>query len=1378
MSTFSGGSYRESRTPSPPADGVQLTSGNHKTERSPSPTERFPEFPASPARNEYAGPVAGNDTHSTARPGRQRSSSRPLSMIQTYQPLVMDTNDTIPELQPVFTLLNNHANKLYQEGYFLKLDDQNTLGTVLSLWDAAELDATGQDGEVLPKFINLTDASIKVIDALPTRSTTERPLQNVLSVSTAGRNRYLLHFNSHHSLIQWTSGIRLAMFEHSTLQEAYTGALIAGKGRLLNNINLIMSPAKFKTEEWVRVRFGAGVPWRRCWCVISPPDEKEVMKLQKDMKKRSPYDRSHAPVLRGEIKFYDTRKEGKKQKKAKPIATITNAYSAYAIYPQSKALIDASSLIKLEGTIVIHSDPVSTTEGFVFMMPEVPNAVSGFEMLLRFLFPTWDIFALYGRPSRLVASTLDTRSLMFAMPKHRRYGYLELMDVSTLVLTEGSGSWTEREWRKRLKDMTAKRMSAMDESASSGADSNRNSRRSSKRLSFGPGSVSTTNSFPTSNSMGAIGMVTNGDKLQRTRVGFADSSESTRPSRLDASGPQPALRNDSAPPASDRQRIPSSMAQAAAIARGRNNSDTGANNNTAPPYAAAHSTYDTAASGGNAPGYFPNAASSSPATHVRGFVSELATTPERVSSEDDFSSRNVTPPQDLRDIHQRLQTPEPVKSPPAFHHPPSSRPAAGMPFHSAELRRANSRLSNTTLAQIVNANAANSEGLPMPDMNNAHDSRPGSQGSNSGVLTGAPMPSSSSNSSFASPGQLHTPSSTAPHLAYSKSPLNQAHNALAPAPTFTSTDKPLPNPVDGPSQASVSTSNGPLPRVPVPMSGHTGFAPSHMHDAMNGRQILTQGPAPPTPPYNAQSSSPLPYRPSPSQTRPSTASSSTSQQAPGGQPERLRTPPPQAGQAPGANPLSPLNTSPPINRKPVPTRADSVQGYKGVIEPQSAQSSAGSMQGYYIDEDAFAKVQYGHSIADDYDTNGPRRAPILRQDTKRSEASSKYEDASSTTSPDYASTHESVHTQESVERPRAGVLRTVGDTSTAPQQPKEDLAIPEVNFGPTYNYAAANLPRNMTQTPLAGPSNTSRSFSPTSGATAAAVSATAAMTAATAGTAKTRKFSNDNTQRTPEYNHRRQDSDDTIRRRSVAWQPGGSMLGPFASNDGRPTPGTVTPEQFVLQRAQASTPVYAHQRVPSNNSMLHLRKNTPSPSAMAVRRRSSFDMLSNSPNPQYQQQQRPSSQGATAALGSHVRNTSSTNVGSHLSAREQEHLARATGSPLINMAGNGRSNQDSASGPGLVGAIAARERTRSPMPAMGSPQSQSSYGSPQMGMPGGWPTAQSPQPQQQQHMQGYTQQGYGGGSSQYAPSQMGAPRARTPGPSNPSMIHHQPGQAF
>ena len=46
-----------------------------------------------------------------------------MSMIQTYLPAMMDTGDTIAELMPVFSYLNAHSNKLYQEGYFLKLHD-------------------------------------------------------------------------------------------------------------------------------------------------------------------------------------------------------------------------------------------------------------------------------------------------------------------------------------------------------------------------------------------------------------------------------------------------------------------------------------------------------------------------------------------------------------------------------------------------------------------------------------------------------------------------------------------------------------------------------------------------------------------------------------------------------------------------------------------------------------------------------------------------------------------------------------------------------------------------------------------------------------------------------------------------------------------------------------------------------------------------------------------------------------------------------------------------------------------------------------------------------------------------------------------------------
>lgn len=49
-----------------------------------------------------------------------------MSMVGAYQPPLMDMQDTIPELLPIFTFLNSHSNKLYQEGYFLKLNDLDT----------------------------------------------------------------------------------------------------------------------------------------------------------------------------------------------------------------------------------------------------------------------------------------------------------------------------------------------------------------------------------------------------------------------------------------------------------------------------------------------------------------------------------------------------------------------------------------------------------------------------------------------------------------------------------------------------------------------------------------------------------------------------------------------------------------------------------------------------------------------------------------------------------------------------------------------------------------------------------------------------------------------------------------------------------------------------------------------------------------------------------------------------------------------------------------------------------------------------------------------------------------------------------------------------
>lgn len=1289
MSQFSA-SHRDSRisstSPSPPADepkaqtyykpdGPPHDPSPHPVVNDPSPSTPIP---SSPVRPDYDPSSASlSDSPSSSPGGRKRNSSRPQSMVQTYQPHVMDVNeDTIPELLPIFTFLNSHQNKLYQEGYFLKLDDQDSrgrpnldrtwtecfaqlVGTILSLWDAAELDAAGDDGEVLPKFINLTDASIKMIESLPTKSTEEQPLQNILSISTAGRNRYLLHFNSHHSLIQWTAGIRLSMFEHSTLQEAYTGALIAGKGKSVNNINVIMDRSRFKVEEWVRVRFGAGVPWRRCWCVINPPDEKEYQKLVKEMKKRSPYDRSPVPLLKGDIKFYDSKKEAdKKKNKARPIASLTEAFSAYAIYPQSRALIDGSTLLKIEGHITIHSDPPSATEGFVFIMPEVNPAVSGFEMLLRFLFPTWDTFCLYGRPGRLVASTLDVRSLMFAMPKNKRYGYMEILDVTGLILTEGSTTWSERDWRKRLKDLTSERMTAFEDGVMT---HRRSGSRSSKRLSFG---------------LGQSGPA-------RPRVNFADDNASVR-SNPSVSFAQPGQQGNPAASHADQDRLLDGNHR-----HSRNLSDSQVGN--------FHPDHQAM---GNMQG--ANAQTRG-ADRGRPFASDLAATPERVSSEDEHPSRH-TPPRDMDiDEMQRMRTPEPVNAPPAFAHSAGSRPAQ-QPYHSPELRRANSRLSSTTLSQLAKAGGLTPDHFPDDPLGrHPAESRAGSSASgqidprgpsvqpqayanplgtsaNSNGSREALALSNNANSPRSSPGLAAPP--PPPHMVLgpkrSRSPLALPPDGHSPpdAANPPQSRGPPPPTAGQPPMGPPPYSRGPPP--PPHMMNQQGpprGPPPHGHPQGPPRgpgQGYSQGP-PHGPPRGPPPRGPPPGHPQgPPRGPPRDPRDPRNQYPPQFDPQlnqNYRGPPPAGGgrRTPPPNAaemqrLHNIETSPPVTRKPLPARTASLKNSDGSAPPSP--TSTGSFASRALDEEALALVHTGGSNTS---SGPPANRDLTRRDGEQSGAGSLYGDDASIASPDYASTRRSTDTQESVDRPRAGVLRTVGEPEEQNvAKPDPGYAVPEINFGPSPVIGYRSSTGLVSKKPTPGATQAvPRSASPGPNAS---------------------------------YNHFRQESEDTIRRRSVAWQPGGATVGSQSGDR------AISPEQFVQQRAATSAstaPTYipTHQRQPSANTLAGLRMATPTP---PLRRQGSQELLTSPGNSNSRPNsarahsrssstdllQRPSSRGSTAML-------SGGELPNHLSAREQEHVARVTGGALVDVAGNHR-NVPQQQG-GLVGAIEAREREKAQM---------------------------------------------------------------------------------
>ncbi|KAI9734223.1 MAG: hypothetical protein M1834_002325 [Cirrosporium novae-zelandiae] len=1213
-----------------------------------------------PLRRETESPSANSSMQNVAAPLRaihtrpraqtERSASRPISFVQTYQPPLMEiSQDTPPELQPIFSYLNSHSNKLYQEGFFLKLNDLDLygrphpdrswsecyaqlVGTILSLWDATALDNANRDGEVAPTFMNLADASIKMIETLPTRSPNVQPLQNVLSIQTAGKNRFLLHFKTLHEMTQWTAGIRLAMFEHTTLQEAYTGALIAGKGKNLNNIRYILQRTRLKTEEWVRVRFGAGTPWRRCWCVITPPDEKLVQKTLKAHKKRSAYDRSTL-VFKGNIMFYDT----KKIKKAHPIATVTNLFSAYAIYPHSKPLIEQSTLVKLEGTITLHSTPETVTEGFLFCMPEAHPGVSGFEMMLRWLFPVFDTFALYGRPNRLIADVLDPRGLMFAMPRERRHGYLENIDVAGLIHTEGSQNWAEREWRKRLKELTSRRMTIAQ------ADLNPLGGRTGSNGSH-------RNSLPSHNGSIRFDDSPSGrSSLSTRRPPINGSSESMPVSALgkeiDVSGAPPP------PPPHGLQ----GHQRAASDITAMNIPQHQRSVSSVHEYRSSRLSYETTSLSPS-----PEVSPPFPPTH-----GPLGSSHENEILHDGLEELPRSPEaEELQREIGPISPPEPVAAPPAFSH--SGTKLKPLPYHSQELRQANNRMSTATLSQIVGAgNMTNTGGIAAAGaMAVWRDNSPQRDGgyrrdrSQRGVNDDTSGSGTSANHTFNAEGVVGSGNS----LERMQQPPKATLTANGRSVSYTNSTLSISHTIENNSSTSI-------PRKGLPIS------------------------APRTPSPNAP----------------------------------------------------PLTTSFSISRKPVPVNP--------IVEPEPSNPSTpkstttfGDIPAAAFDVEALERIGRAPTRSTD---SSSAKYPL--------DDASNYGDDSDA-SPDYASTHKSTDTRKSVPRQRTGVLKTVG-TPLPPkkedivigdvrygedEEQSNNPDIPNIDFGPTFALDAARPP------PAAKTAETTHERSKSGDLKEARSGRNSnrnsqhILTGRTTPTMGMRGHSRSPSAALGETGPARPSSQlaftssDPDRRRSVAWQPGSAMGGRTSPAPSR----TLTPEEFVQQRATENkiTPVYAHQRKVSNSPSVTRQasgeapgQHSRQPSTQDIPKRphsrgasATLGTMQNTRQMASHDSSGQHSRGASVGLGSsaparyvrrqsyqdpqtpkpHSRNASanlstpnlldtSLDYSSHLSAREQEHVARMTGQPLISLATNADKQQvvDGS----LVSAISAREREKREM---------------------------------------------------------------------------------
>jgi CCR4-NOT transcriptional complex subunit CAF120 len=317
-------------------------------------------------------------------------------------------------------------------------------GNQLAYWDAANLAAFRNNPSGLletnskPMYINFTDSVYNAMKVLPAA---KQNLDNVIIVSTTLKNRYLLQFKSYSDLSTWYSALRLANFEYISLQEAYTGALLSARGSRLSDIRTILAEKRFDHEDWVSIRYGSGMAWKRCYAVVEPSVTKKKL------------------FTAGRILFYENEKKSKKQL----MAVVTDASMVTAIYPESHQLIDHSTMLKLEGYINFKSPSVSTKSSkkhmedwkltSLFLMPEQHRSVPGFDTLIRFLVPLLDSFGLYGRPKRLKADRVDPDSLLFGLPTLPRVHYLEVNDITALTKSGDFLNWDAKSWQANIKTL-------------------------------------------------------------------------------------------------------------------------------------------------------------------------------------------------------------------------------------------------------------------------------------------------------------------------------------------------------------------------------------------------------------------------------------------------------------------------------------------------------------------------------------------------------------------------------------------------------------------------------------------------------------------------------------------------------------------------------------------------------------------------------------------------------------------------------------------------------------------------------------------------------------------------------------------------------------
>lgn len=233
--------------------------------------------------------------------------------------------DLPPELLPVVNLLNAQRLRQYAAGPLLVLAPNGMD------WIPCDAVLTGTElcicaeGLAQLRYLNVQDCTI-----VPSRAPVNDGLYDLVVLQDFDTNMTTLRVPDEDAMAAWLSGLQLAKFENTSLNEAFTAVMLSLKGpELLDIYTLLAHKKRFPRFEWCNLRLPqVSSKWVKVYMAVMPGDSKR----------------------KGRVEVYTLDKINKKQL----VLYVNDATAVYNVYPEDHTMINHNSIMKLEGEVFVN----------------------------------------------------------------------------------------------------------------------------------------------------------------------------------------------------------------------------------------------------------------------------------------------------------------------------------------------------------------------------------------------------------------------------------------------------------------------------------------------------------------------------------------------------------------------------------------------------------------------------------------------------------------------------------------------------------------------------------------------------------------------------------------------------------------------------------------------------------------------------------------------------------------------------------------------------------------------------------------------------------------------------------------------------------------